>query len=109
MDRQSRECLACHDGTIASSSSVTSQVTRAGLMDFTGGNRGEHPVGIDYRRSRMGKRRSDLRPLYLLPAEVELPEGKVGCVSCHSIYGAGKSMMTLPTARGRLCLACHDK
>ena len=102
LDAETRACLGCHDGAVASEPAVWkrgSSVVRRRASS--------HPIGDPYRA--LGRRRTSLRPPASLPAEVRLPGGMVGCGSCHSYYSRHENMLSLPTRRGRLCLSCHIK
>jgi hypothetical protein len=83
LDRQTRECLSCHDGASASeSNNPTPRARWRGYADETGR---QHPVGVQYRSLSRPTDSSPLRPAALLPREVALPDGKVACVSCHNL------------------------
>ncbi len=103
---QTRRCLSCHDGAMASESgNATPWNHFRGGMGDEGRN---HPVGIRYERSNRLRRASPLRPASLLPEEVRLPDGKVSCVSCHNLYAGSPYLLAVPTRGSQLCLTCHD-
>jgi predicted CXXCH cytochrome family protein len=91
VDGYSLRCMTCHDEQLAGPA-------RAGARD-------SHPIGAKYEdRLRYG----GYRPASFLPAEVMLPEGRVGCVSCHQAYAARHGALVLPQAGTGLCAACHQ-
>lgn len=98
LDKFSIECLSCHDGTISKFPKVEIKqgVWRHGIGM-------SHPVGIDYPRS------DDFTYIESLPREIELFDGKVGCLSCHQIYNNAPYMLTMDNKGSRLCLSCHRK
>jgi len=105
LDKHSRECLTCHDGVNAIESANASPWHRL-RGDF--GNEGKnHPVGMEYRATGRPSYMSPLRPAYLLPDEVPLPEGKVSCISCHDLFGDTPYLLTVPIEGSQLCLTCH--
>lgn len=106
LDRQTKECLGCHDGVSARESRNPTPWNRG--RGYTGVKQREHPVGVRYpSRPRKG-RGVPFRPASLLPKHVPLPEGKVGCVSCHDLYADSERLLTVPISGSRLCLTCHD-
>lgn len=73
-----------------------------------GDKRRNHPIGIRYQDLSRPKDLSPLRPASLLPREVALPDGKVGCVSCHNLYAQKRYLLTVPIKGSELCFTCHD-
>ena len=106
LDAESRRCLACHDGSL----SAPAPVKGPGLFASRRNSPfSAHPVGVPYATGPAGIRRSRLRAVDSLPREIHLPEGKVGCTSCHSVYSRKKNLLVLDTAGSWLCLSCHVK
>ena len=106
IDAQTRACMSCHDGASASESNNPTPETMG--RSYAGDRRRDHPVGMDYRPEKFVDGDVPLRPRATLPAEVQLPEGKVSCVSCHNIYADTDYMLTVPVRGSKLCLTCHD-
>ncbi len=106
LDARTRACLSCHDGAIASESKNETPWNRS-QMDL-GDKRRNHPVGIAYNDVSRPKDLSPLRPADLLPPSVELPQGRVTCVSCHNLYSRTQYRLTVPIHGSELCLTCHD-
>ena len=102
LDRASRACLACHDGSVASEA----RTERNRTADFL---QRSHPVGRRYRDPRNRKAYRGLRPRRALPAGMSIPGGTVGCSSCHSVYSKEPDMLTVTNHHSRLCLTCHLK
>jgi predicted CXXCH cytochrome family protein len=50
----------------------------------------------------------DYRRVSELDATVRLFDGKIGCATCHRLYGASEFHLVAPKTRGRLCLSCHS-
>ncbi len=104
MDSASRQCLSCHDGVNASNNaSGHANMSSAGL----GRGRGEHPVGVRYRKQRSGSRFVSLRHQSQLPKEILLPQGQVSCTSCHDLFASTKARLAIPIKKSALCFACH--
>lgn len=101
LDEHSIECLSCHDGTI---SRMTPVPVKSG--DFQHGIGLSHPVGVEYPTGSMA---SDFMPRDSLPEDVQLFNGKVGCLSCHNPYGKRESLLVMDNFRSVLCLTCHRK
>ena len=115
LDRESRLCLSCHDGGLASSASVrvvsgggSSTGARRSLAPMRGPSwKTEHPIGVPF-PSRHGDVRDQARP-GALPDGVRLFSGNVGCGSCHSVYSGIDEMLSVTRRGSALCLACHTK
>lgn len=106
LDARTRACLSCHDGAIASESKNGTPWNRPQM--YLGDKRRNHPVGIAYNDVSRPKDLSPLRPAGLLPPNVELPQGRVTCVSCHNLYSRTRYRLTVPIHGSELCLTCHD-
>ena len=91
-----RQCLACHDGTVAPA------VGEAAL----GGPHGSHPVDLGYDAAAARNRR--LHPRFDLSRALALPGGNVACVTCHDGASREPHHTALPMARSAMCLGCHD-
>ena len=106
LDKHTRACLGCHDGVSAPDSTNTTPWNPG--KGFTGDRGRSHPVGVPYSRraSRLGGAR--LRPASLLPREIRLPGGTVGCLSCHNLYARDRHRLAVPIKGSALCFSCHD-
>lgn len=112
--RTSLLCLGCHDGAVAPEvhlrprSRRTSPLGRSvlGIDDRVRFPLRSHPVGIKYPR-----RSKALVPLARVDAddEIQLPGGRVECISCHDPHGTEghASLLVKSNRRSRLCLSCH--
>lgn len=102
-DDDSRECMSCHDGTVASDAG---RHAASAAPDFE--TLREHPVGVEYRP---GRPASDtrLKPTERLDPRVRLFDGQVGCGSCHSIYSSQRKLLVKNNIRSELCLSCHEQ
>lgn len=105
-------CMSCHNGVIASSTLGSAHAmlgdVRAGFDLPEGVPQRDHPIGVPYPTTRR-----DYHPAAMLAADgvVQLPEGRVECISCHDPHGAGghPAMLVMSNRRSALCLACHIK
>ncbi|BCR04958.1 c-type cytochrome [Desulfuromonas versatilis] len=103
-DDASLECIGCHLGSIGTL--ATFQL--ADPLDAGAGHgNGAHPIGLDYALAAEADR--SLRPASLLPAQIQFPDGKLGCVTCHNPYSTLPAMLTMSNSGSALCLACHLK
>lgn len=107
LGRQNRQlattqsCLSCHDGSVAMA------VNYAVGAAVGGGMHASHPVDVDYAAA-AARLPGRLQPAGSLPANLVLPGGKVTCVTCHDGASSEKAHASMPLARSRLCMGCHD-
>ncbi|GAB4154971.1 MAG: hypothetical protein Fur0037_23480 [Planctomycetota bacterium] len=95
LDRLTRACLGCHDGSAAAEHKAPA------VLD------GSHPIGSVYDESSREGRLSHLRPKADLPPEVQIPGDKVSCVSCHSPFSKKEHFVTVTVELSELCRSCH--
>lgn len=101
LDSYSQKCMGCH-ATLTGK--MLSNVDQSGLArHFT--LSASHPIGANYKDA---VKFGGYRQISQLSPKVMLPEGKVGCVSCHSGYSKEHGKLIAPTARSALCFECHD-
>ncbi len=106
LDAQTRQCLSCHDGASASESNNITPFSNWG--GYVGDRHRNHPIAVQYADPSRSKDLTPLRPSSLLPPEISLPGGNVGCVSCHNLYAGEEHLLTVPIHGSELCLTCHD-
>ena len=106
LDRQTTQCLGCHDGVNAVESRNPTPWNRG--RGYAGDGQRNHPVGVEYPDRTPRGSSVPFRPVSLLPEQVVLPEGKVGCVSCHDLYSEKKHLLTVTIEGSELCFTCHD-
>ena len=101
LDAFSLQCLGCHDNA-ADAPAV--RVGGSGLVRHGDGGL-NHPIGIRYRDA---VRSGSFRPEAMLPRQILLPGGKVGCLACHQAYRKDHGKLVMSNQGSRLCLQCHD-
>jgi predicted CXXCH cytochrome family protein len=106
LDAESRRCMECHDGVTAGEFNNSTPWNRGG--SYTGDRRRNHPVGVPYPRGLRRGRDPQFRMTGLLPKQVRLPNGRVGCISCHDLYATEPAHLTVPIRDSALCLTCHN-
>ena len=106
LDAGTRTCLTCHDGALASESGHLTPWNRS--HGFSGDQSRAHPVGVRYTDLTRAQNLSPLKPESQLPDAITLPDGKVGCVSCHNLYARERYLLAVPIERSQLCFSCHD-
>ncbi len=100
LDPYSRQCLECH-GEYDIGESVA--IDQQGLLRHGSGGV-SHPIGIEYAYA---ARKGLYRDAGQLGEHILLPDGKLGCVSCHRGYAKEHGAL-VSSERGRgLCMECH--
>ncbi|MEO5376540.1 MAG: cytochrome c3 family protein [Magnetococcus sp. DMHC-6] len=100
LDSFSLQCVGCHDDDTAAIKIKMS----AGLVKHEEGA-GSHPIGVEYEKATSF---GGYRPLNQIPTEVVLPDGKVGCISCHQGYSEKHGALVRSNDDSGLCMTCHD-
>lgn len=103
LDRESQECLGCHDGGFARIQNATIGV---GIWKHGSGSVGSHPIGVDYQQA---FRKGGYKRMASLNRRIRFFNGKLGCGSCHSLYSALPAKLVISNQRSALCLECHVK
>ncbi len=101
LDSSSIQCLDCHDGKANAGPMVL--VDAGGLVRHDGGM--NHPIGMDYDKSAIY---GGYRPRQQLTGRVYLPQGRLGCISCHKGFSQQHGELVLSNQGSRLCFECHD-
>ncbi|NOZ13651.1 MAG: cytochrome c3 family protein [Acidobacteria bacterium] len=102
LDQSSRNCLACHDGTIS-----RNVETGGASWEHAGGIGLSHPIGVYYADA-WRKDRKRYHPEASLPKALRLVNGKIECVTCHDHYSKRKGLLVMDNSGSRLCLSCHN-
>lgn len=108
IDETSKNCVSCHDGSYASSVSISTGVWghSSNYRDMGPGRK--HPIGIDYEEARQRSgRKTDLRPVTMVDPRIQFFDGKIGCGSCHNPYSSLENDLVISNRRSTLCFACH--
>jgi predicted CXXCH cytochrome family protein len=108
IDKISKMCLGCHDGSVGSdvNAPVRSGSWKHGGSFSSQDPQGSHPIGMKYRGA---AKRGGLRPMGMLDRAIKLVDGRVGCPSCHDPYSKERAFLVMSNNGSRLCLQCHDK
>jgi predicted CXXCH cytochrome family protein len=102
LDAFSLQCIGCHD---SHADGVGVTVTSKGVLRHSAGQVA-HPVGRKYRdAARSGK----FQPESSLAAKnIWLPDGMVGCISCHEGYKKEHGKLVVSNEKSKLCFQCHN-
>ena len=114
----SRQCLSCHDGTLALGD-VVSRQSQISMAPASAGAKligstllgsdlsSHHPISFNYGASLA--RGAELAPKPLLAKKPLLdPNGDVQCTSCHDPHdNENGSFLIAPNVGSALCTACH--
>ncbi|VAX07299.1 hypothetical protein MNBD_GAMMA25-2615 [hydrothermal vent metagenome] len=102
LDAFTIQCLGCHSSNADGGPPV--DIDPRGLVRHAGGAV-NHPVGASYAKaSRYGGYRSPTQ----LSKKIMLPEGRIGCISCHQGYTQEHGKLVMSNQASRLCFECHD-
>jgi len=85
----SHYCEGCHDGVIAIEAER------------------RHSVEMDYRLAQL-RNRGKLKEVFQLGPAIQLEDGRVSCLSCHSQTSQLKAKLVISNDGSRLCFSCHD-
>ena len=100
MDNFSIQCMTCHELLAGDL-----QVRVSGRVMRHDGNRVNHPVGLRYADSVSF---GGYRPAARLQRAIQLPDGKLSCISCHQGYSERHGGLVIDNAEDQLCFSCHD-
>jgi predicted CXXCH cytochrome family protein len=107
----STTCLSCHDGSVASFvdhggagfSQAPRRAATRGFLDRS------HPVSIDYPSDgHRGPLGAAYIPVHQLDERIQLVDGRIECISCHSPYSNLEHQLVMSNHGSALCLSCHD-
>lgn len=101
LDSFTMQCISCHT-EMSGGNKV--QITEMGVVRHSGSSM-SHPLGSRYEQ--FGPPQG-YRDINLLPEQIMLADGKLGCVSCHEGYSKVHGKLVISNKGSGLCLACHD-
>ena len=102
VDSFSLQCISCHSGQTDGGPPVA--IDESGLVRHADGAV-NHPIGRDYDKS---SRFGGYRNKSTLSDVIFLPDGKVGCISCHQGYTQVHGKLVISNRASGLCFECHD-
>lgn len=97
----SSACLSCHDGTVAGNA-MPLPLSETNFDQHFG-----HPVQVSYEQAYSRQPRVYVAP-GALDSRLQLVDGKVQCVTCHTTSESG-TWVKVSLANRDLCLGCHLK
>jgi len=100
IDPFSVQCMSCHEEQADSRVRIDAR----GVMRHAQ-NGINHPIGITYAAAESF---GGYRPRAMLDPAIELPGGRVSCVSCHQGYSVKHGAVRIVQRSGGLCLECHQ-
>ncbi len=102
LDPATLRCLACHSDKADAGPAV--ELASGGLLRHA--NHGlNHPIGVSYARALSY---GGYRPVARLSPDIQLPQGRIGCISCHRGYTREHGALVIANRGSRLCFECHD-
>jgi predicted CXXCH cytochrome family protein len=99
MDNFSIQCMTCHELLTGDP-----QVSVNGRVMQHDGTQVSHPVGMRYADSVSF---GGYRPVTGLQRAIQLPDGKVSCISCHQGYSERHGGLVVENVGDQLCFSCH--
>jgi len=121
LDKVSRKCLNCHDGTKATNIAVKNADAPYQISGYRTEN---HPVGMSYNYY-ANRKPGEYKPRQFLNRDIRLVDGKVTCISCHKLIqdlpqGIRITRLSRDRRKGctasgelamakNLCMECHNK
>lgn len=102
LDAYSRQCLECHGSN--GDPKLSTNIDRNGVLRHASSSV-NHPIGVNYQKAAAF---GGYRPRAIVERKIVLPNGQVGCVSCHLGYSREHGKLVSGTARSTLCFECHD-
>lgn len=124
----SKQCLSCHDGTVALGATISKGLIPTTARMGTAGIAGRNMEGA----GSLGTNLTDDHPISIQPVDdgqlnlalfqappatadpsVGLVEGKIECTTCHSVHEPARDpvmqkFLVRSNSGGAICLACHD-
>ena len=101
LDAFTLQCMGCHDDQGGDN---RVGIGSNGVLNHFGSSV-NHPIGGNYTEVTQG---GGYYPINRLPSKILLPDGKVGCVSCHEGYSTVHGQLLKILGQSDLCLVCHD-
>ncbi|MBI5884114.1 MAG: hypothetical protein HZB91_13545 [Elusimicrobia bacterium] len=101
---KSAVCMSCHDGSLAGGSQSFTDIgsgNHAGKALDPGRS---HPIGMRYDSAFLSRAGEFRNPQ--ANSDIRLEDGKVGCVSCHTVHGARPANSRQGIIESA-CQACH--
>jgi len=107
LDIDSLMCMGCHSEETENNQF---EVNTTGQLMNNRGTHG-HPVGVRYED--VNGRGTSLRSVYEISSVVQLPEGRVSCVSCHKSHDPVQDdlphgELVMSNRGSKLCFECHN-
>ena len=109
LDSESRACMGCHDGSIASDAGSHASPAALARSELSRGGKQDHPIGINYLSVDVRPSERELVSPSRLDPRIRLFNQTVGCGSCHSVYSQSDHLLVMSNMRSQLCMACHVK
>ncbi len=103
LDTFSINCMTCHEDQ--SNDNLNVAISTNAVVRHASG-KSNHPVGVSYQKA---FEYGGFRDASLLNQNIQLPDGKVSCVSCHEGYSEQHGAIVVSMNGSSLCLQCHDK
>ena len=73
-----------------------------------GSRQASHPIGVFYPPRPRPSAEGTFLPAIALDRRVNLVEGRVGCLTCHDLFGTEEKLLVMSNRESRLCYSCHD-
>lgn len=101
IDELSLHCMGCHDEL---EGAMQVRIEQQLVIRHSSGS-SSHPIGSSYKQA---EQYGGYRPVEFINPAIQLPDGKVSCVSCHVSYSKNHGALITPSNGPSLCFQCHD-
>ena len=107
IDTFSRDCLTCHDSSLAVNVDFNYRNSPGRAIQLRPIDCKDHPNGMDYSSyEALGK--GQFKYISPLNSNMKLVNGRVGCLTCHNPLNPEKGHLVMSDFRSALCQTCHN-
>jgi predicted CXXCH cytochrome family protein len=105
LDELSKECIGCHGQKGKMAVREIIEAYYPPVNSAMNAIYATHAIGTDYVAASIKK--SGLRDIAELPANMTLINGRIACVTCHNPLSRQKNSLAVDNSGSALCFSCH--
>lgn len=102
LDVYSRQCMECHIKN--GDPRLATKIDPNGVLRHASSSV-NHPIGVNYQKATVY---GGYRAQAIVERKIILPNGQVGCISCHLGYTKDHGKLVIGTGGSTLCFECHN-